>query len=802
MVKYNFDSCTFELSLSSLCELAARTGDIGQHRRAEQPPNADIYARIMANTVGYYSPEVCLQNTTLYDGMYYTVSGCADGVIRDGGELCADKVTCVRGYGFFSPPSGQCMAQLKCCAYFLAVREGLESVRGRVTYFNTDTKKIKYFNYSFSTAELKKYYIGLLEQVSFFAKLSVHRTLDVLPSAKDAVFPYSTLREGQELMIRECFGAIKRGQRLFVEAPTGTGKTISSVFPAVRALGHGHADKIFYLTAKASTRREAYAGAAKLFSSGTEIRTVVLNSKESMCRCDKRTREDARELCTPENCPLACGYYDRLNGALRELLSEANGYTGKLILAAAQKHGICPYELSLDLSEYCDLVICDYNYAFDPSVYLRRYFADGDRQEKYVFLVDEAHNLADRARDMYSASLKRAEFLFPESTEAHIFCIDILHAFEALRRLCRDSAAVGSDGVERGFFMSREPLGNFSAELENFRRKAEVWLKKNPESEYRDAVSALCSRVRKYLCVCDYFDKGFLCYVELIGEDITVKVFCLDPSRVMNRLLTRAVSSVLFSATLTPVEYFCDVLGCRKKSVTVSLPSPFPSERLCIAVADFLSVRYGDREGNILRFVSVIAATVSARAGNYIVYFPSYSCLEKVYGAFSAKYPHVSAVVQKKNMGQTEKEEFLSAFKADEGKLRVGFCVLGGAFSEGVDLPGSRLIGTVIFGVGLPGLSNERNIIKEYFDSDSGAGYDYAYTYPGMNNVLQAAGRVIRTENDRGIVVLVDDRYASPAYRRLFPKHWKNIKYAGNVASLAEISRRFWEKGDKSAEKC
>lgn len=804
-MKYDLNTCTVEMSVRSLCELALRSGDIDSRRRTGNEAlllGGEIHRKLQSEADGYYTPEVSLTNTTLYGGMYYTVSGRADGIIREPEGLCVDEIKCVKGYDFYCPPQQIHLAQLKCYAYFLSRRDGLESVRCRLTYFNIENQKTKYFRYEYSFDELREYYTELLEKVSFFATLEADRTTNTMPCARSAVFPYKELREGQEIMIRECFGAIKRGQRLFVEAPTGTGKTISSLFPSVRALGCGYADKIFYLTAKASTRREAYAGASKLISSGVGVRAVVLNSKDSMCRCAGREQDPSRIFCNPDDCPLARGYFDRLGGALRELLSYAKGYTGKTVLAVAQKHGICPYELSLDLSEYCDIIICDYNYAFDPSVYLRRYFSDGGKKQRYVFLTDEAHNLADRVRNMYSASVCLSEFCFPEDSEPRLFSTGVINAFSRLRALCADSTVKDADGNERGFYMTRSPLGGFSAELESFRQRCDAWLKKNEESEYYIRVSELCSRVRKFLCVSEYFDKGFLCYVEILGGDITAKVFCLDPSAVMNTLLDRASSAVMFSATLTPTDYFCDVLGCRDRAVSVSLPSAFDPGNLCVAVADFLSVRQNDRDANIPRFVSVIAATVSAKAGNYIVYFPSYDCLEKTHKAFAGKYPKVETVVQKRSMRQSEKEEFLNAFKADKGRLRIGFCVLGGAFAEGVDLPGSRLIGAVIFGVGLPVLSNERNIIRDYFDEDLGVGYDYAYTYPGMNNVLQAAGRVIRTEKDRGIVVLVDDRYASPTYRGLFPEHWKQIQYAGNAKSLAEISRRFWKNGDQNERKC
>ena len=804
-MKYNSDRCAVEMSVRGLCTLTARGGDLDSSPFVGMEALSGavhIHQKLQSEAGGFYSPEVPLVNTTLWDGMYYTVSGRADGIIRLSDGLCVDEIKCVRSYDFFLPPKEWHLAQLKCYAYFLAVREGLDTVRGRLTYYNTDNDKIRYFNYTYGREELRRFYVGLLDRVSPFARTVVKRELNVLPAAASARFPYRELREGQEMMVRECYGAIKRGKRLFVEAPTGTGKTISSLFPAVRSLGEKRVDKIFYMTAKASTRREAYRAVSRIFASGVGIRAVVLNSKESMCRCpSKGLFGYSPERCNSDTCPLSKGYYDRAREAVAELLEAGNGYPARTVLAAAERHGVCPYELSLDLSEYCDVIICDYNYAFDPSVYLRRYFGGDGKREKYAFLIDEAHNLADRARDMYSSELRLSQFIQAREGLSEMdgdidnAITSVITSFSALRLLCRDNIVKDGEGNERGFFMSRSPLSSFLGELDVFRKKCDRWLSRNRGAAGYDGVYALSGAVKKHLCVNEFFDKGFLCYVELGGGDILAKTYCLDPSAVMDVLFNRSVSSVLFSATLTPAEYFCDVLGSAGKGVSVSLPSPFDGDRLCVAVADRISTRFEDRAANTKRYVTLIAATVSAKKGNYMVYFPSYDCLESVHKAFCQKYPKVETIVQKRGMGHVEREQFLSGFKDDTGHLRVGFCVLGGAFSEGVDLPGSRLIGVIIFGVGLPGLSNERNIIRDYFNElggEGGEGYDYAYTYPGMNNVLQAAGRVIRTDSDRGIVVLVDDRYGTPKYRRLFPKHWKNISYAGNASSLAEIMRRFW----------
>ncbi len=807
-MKYNENTLAIEASVRSLCELACRRGDLGTYFSADGEPSVDggkIHRKLQAEAGGFYNAEVTLSNTTLCEGLYFTVSGRADGVIRHEDGLEVDEIKCVHSYDFFMPPREVFLAQLKCYAYFLAVRDELPAVRARLTYYHVETGKIKYFHYLYSLGELREFYSELLASVVRFARLLVKRKIETLPSAAWVKFPYSELREGQEMMIRESYRAIRKGQRLFVEAPTGTGKTMSSLYPAVRALGRGEVDKIFYLTAKASTRREAYHAASLLFEAGAKLRVAVITAKEQLCTCHGGTKNaEGKSQCNGDDCMRARGYYDRLPAALLELLETKNGYSRQIICEVANRHGICPYEFSLDLSEYCDLVICDYNYAFDPSVYFRRYFGEGGAREKYAFLIDEAHNLADRARDMYSATLCRSEFeevlakLPAEEKTLVDWTYSAQMAVARLRELCREEIVRDADGNERGFYLCRTPLQNLNTELEIFRRRIDGWLKKNADSPYWAVLSPLASRVRKYLAVNEFFEEGFLSYVELSGGDLTVKTYCLDPSPIMDVLLDRAKASILFSATLTPSEYFCDVLGGAKKARSIALPSPFAPENLSIAVADYLSVRFDDRAKNDARYAAVIAATVSAKAGNYIAYFPSYELLERVKTAFCKKYPKVEVIVQKQGMGLREKEEFLQSFKEDRGRLRVGFCVLGGAFSEGVDLPGSRLIGSMVFGVGIPGLSNERNMIQEYFDKEESQGYDYAYTYPGMTRVLQAVGRVIRQGSDRGVAVLVDDRYATPKYRAMFPSHWQGVQYAGNARSLAEIMRRFWENSDKT----
>ena len=653
-----------------------------------------------------------------------------------------------------------------------------------------------------SLESLSAYTKEILHQIEpMTGAFLLHRALAV-PQAGEVPFPYPSMRDGQEELIRSVYTALRRGSRLFAQAPTGIGKTMSTLYPAVRALGNGHVDKIFYLTAKNSTRREAFRAAGDLFRAGARLRTCVITSKEQVCLCERAGRS-VKDCCNPFDCPYADGYYERAPHAVMALLSRQNGYPRSLIVEIAREYRVCPYELSLDLSEKCDLVICDYNYAFDPIVYFRRYFGEERTVEgRYAFLVDEGHNLADRAREMYSSSLKRnrvrnlIDLLSDADLPLRKTLTAYIEVFDRLRLLCDDTLTARENGEETGFWMSKEAPTFLDDALASTENALKEWLRSAREHPCRAALSELYGDIRKYRLLRGYYDEHFLTMVRVQAYDVEVRLFCLDPSQILDELLSRAHASVVFSATLTPLDYFVEVLGGGKRAATLSLPSPFPQENLCVAAVDALSTRYEGRDTTYRSIASLIAATVSGKRGNYIVYFPSYAYLDKTVEVFRARYPKVKTVVQERNMSQKEKERFLDAF-LDDGKMRVGFCVLGGSFSEGVDLPGGRLIGAVIVGVGLPGLSEEGNILREYYENRTERGYDYAYTFPGMNRVLQAAGRVIRTDTDRGVVVLIDDRYAQPLYRSLFPKHWGGLQYAGNPASLAEIVRRFWAKSDK-----
>jgi Rad3-related DNA helicase len=485
-------------------------------------------------------------------------------------------------------------------------------------------------------------------------------------------------------------------------------------------------------------------------------------------------------------------YYDKINVALIDLLENYRTYTKEVIDEVADRYGLCSYELSLELSEWCELIVCDYNYLFDLQVYLRRYFTSPDAN--YIFLIDEAHNLPDRAREMYSATLERTTFKslqakFQNNKHISAPIDDVLGKFDTLYELAMHEKRE-YEGQFYGFYITSQLPDDIANEFTAFVKGCEKMFSKDQnDDELLDAYYD----VKHMLKICEIFDKRFTMYVEAQGNDVKLRLMCLDVSRLVDIAMKKGSASILFSATLTPPEYFSDILGC-EKSESLTLPSPFEKENLCLLGINNLSTRYEDRQKSAMSVANVIRATIAGKQGNYIVYFPSYSYLAEVKEVFEKRYPNISITAQSRSMSESAKKDFLDAFDAKKEGTLVGFCVLGGSFSEGIDLRGERLIGAIIVGVGLPTISTELNIIKEYFDNTRENGYAYAYTYPGMIKVLQAAGRVIRSEEERGVVVLIDDRFATPEYYELMPDHWRHLQFLTNANDLLREVTDFWKK--------
>lgn len=511
---------------------------------------------------------------------------------------------------------------------------------------------------------------------------------------------------------------------------------------------------------------------------GLRLRTVTLTAKDKICFLEQRN-------CNPDACPYADGHFDRVNDALWEMLEREDVFTREVVETYACRHRLCPFELALDLTLWSDCIIADYNYVFDPQVYLRRFFSGG--KSPFVFLIDEAHNLVDRAREMYSAGLQKSAFLQLSRT---LDKKDKLR--RSLGRINTAMVAMRKECGEAGFLKRKEPYLEFHKQLTRTAADCEEWMQRHPHAPQEEQLLTLYFDILTFLKIAELYDERYITWVQTKGSEVVLRLFCLDPSYLLSKAMERGKASVLFSATLTPLDYFISVLGGDENSKRLTLTSPFPQENLCLLVSDRISTKYKDRQDSLVPVADQIALTVSGKKGNYLAYFPSYAYLREVYQVFQKRYPAVATIVQRSGMEEEEREAFLQRFQADAADTLVGFCVLGGIYAEGIDLRGERLIGTVIVGVGLPQIGPEQDMIRDYYDRRDGRGFDYAYRYPGMNKVLQAAGRVIRDESERGVVVLIDQRFTSSAYRPLLPQHWRHYAAVRDGRMLEERLRRFW----------
>lgn len=810
------------LSVRGLVEFLLRGGSIdnrlgGMERALE---GGRIHRRIQKAAGKDYQAEVPLTITAELEGLRFTVEGRADGLIRPGEDS-------YRSLWAEAPAEGDCdgppvlvvdeikttllpfdrltedfnrshWAQALCYAHICAEKEALPQVGVQLTYFQVETEEIRYYRRRFSRDFLAGFFTRLLQKYKKWADWQEDWRRRRDEAAQALRFPFASYRPGQRQMAAAVYRAIRDGKRVFCQAPTGIGKSMSALFPAVKAVGEGECEKIFYLTAKTVARQSAVHALARLREQGAVLKSVNLTAKDKICFLEERS-------CNPEACPYADGHFDRINDALFDALNRSDAFSRETVEAAARAHRVCPYELSLDLALFCDCVVCDYNYLFDPEAKLARFFAGegGD----YAFLIDEAHNLVDRARSMYSAGLRKSDFLELKKkigkTEPRLATAlrRVNRAFLELRRGC---LAEGQRAYKRipsrkeredeGVFASPALPEDFVREVAGFAAVCEGWLSERPgpAPEWEAALLELYFASLSFQRTAGLFDDAYLCCIYTGRRDTVCRLMCMNPARLVSACMDKGKGAVLFSATLTPMEYFQSLLG-GEEAGRLLLPSPFEPERLGLFAASRVSTRYKDRERSRAEIAELIQRLVSARAGNYIVYFPSYAYLQAVHEQFKAICPEAETIVQQADMDEAAREAFLERFSTRSEGALVGFCVLGGLFAEGVDLKGDRLIGAAIVGVGLPQVNPEQEMLRDYFDPQ-GKGFAYAYRYPGMHKVLQAAGRVIRDEADRGVVLLIDDRFAAGAYRQLFPPHWAHMRCVRDGEELDRALSFFWSK--------
>lgn len=778
----NTEKREIKVSVRNLVEFLLRAGDIDSSffRVNRAVEGTRIHKKIQKAQKEDYRSEVTLKHSIEYQEFILVIEGRADGIIEGSDGVTIDEIKST-----MSPLdiidenySEAHWAQAKCYAYIYALQNKIENLNVRLTYCHLETEEIKYLNKSFSIEQLKDFFEQLIQSYYSWAKLIYYWQLERDKSIKELKFPFEKYRKGQRELAVAVYKTITSNKNIFVKAPTGTGKTISTIFPSIKALGEGHTSKIFYLTAKTITRSVAEEAFSIMRSKGLKFKAVTLTAKEKICIKDKSS-------CNPLDCEVAKGHFDRINDAIMDILTQEEELKRETIERYADKHRVCPFEFSLDLTLWADAVICDYNYVFDPRVYLKRFFTEkGD----YTFLIDEAHSLVDRAREMYSAEIykkpvlkmkKEMKEISPEISKS----LNRLNTYLLnMKKLCN----------EKGFYVSREGDKEIYSILRKFVSECEVYFAKNGNIKMGDELLELYFNALIFIKICELYDERYVTYVENKEKDVKLKLFCLDPSYLLSEALKKGKSGIFFSATLIPLKYYKGILGGSSEDYIMSIESPFSLENRKLLVADYISTRYVNRERSYKDIVDSIRNLTKCKCGNYMVFFPSYQYMNTVFELFRSEYPDVKVHIQSSSMTEEEREDFLALFAPQPDVTTIGFCVMGGIFSEGIDLKSDRLIGTVIVGVGLPQVCLERDIIRDYFNERNNEGFEYAYMFPGMNKVMQAAGRVIRSEIDRGIILLIDERFSNRRYLNLFPKDWFPYSRVVKADDILRYASEFW----------
>ena len=775
------------ISVRSLVEFILRQGDIdnrksGSVEREAMLMGGRIHRKIQNRMGSDYKAEVSLKELIDFENFKILIEGRADGVIENKNGVTIDEIKGVlKSLDQIDEPVPVHLAQAKCYAYIYAKQNDLTTISVQLTYCQMETEEIKRFVVPCQIAELSRWFENLIKQYRKWAEFEYELKKTRNASAREIVFPFE-YRSGQKNIAASVYHTILQKKKLFVQAPTGVGKTMAAVFPAVKALGEEIGDKIFYLTARTITRTVAEEAFHTLKEQALKMKVITLTAKDKICFCEETN-------CRPDLCPYAKGHFDRVNDAVYDLLVSKDEWTRDVLKEQAEKYQVCPFEMALDASVWADAVICDYNYVFDPNAHLKRFFSEGAGGD-YIFLIDEAHNLVDRAREMYSATLCKEDVLEMkrlvrgDSPKLEKYLDECNRQLLALKRECEN-------------VMILESVSHIVIKLINILSALEDYMDNVPEKK-REQVLDFYFKVRDFVNIHDIHDDNYITYAELDGEGrFMIRLFCVNPALNLKAYLDQGRAAVYFSATLLPVQYYKKLLSTQTDDYAIYAESPFPKENRLILNGIDVSTKYTLRgEAMYRRIADYIVKTVSAKKGNYMVFFPSYRMLEDVSERLKEKtefYERTDVIYQEQYMTEEDRENFLVEFEKERTDSLVGLCVMGGIFSEGIDLSKDRLIGAIVVGTGLPLVCTQRELLRKYFDGEDRMGFAYAYLYPGMNKVLQSAGRVIRTEEDKGVIVLLDGRFADTGYRNIFPREWEGVKSC-TLENAGEYLEAFWNK--------
>lgn len=798
------------ISVRELVEFIYKSGDIddrigGGVSTAAMEAGSAFHKKIQKAGGNLYHAEVPLAFCVSYDEYDVAIDGRADGIIYDLDDnlepmdITIDEIKGMYANVMdFTEPKEVHLAQALVYAYIVATDYDKADINVRITYGNLDNNDVNYFERSYTREDLDEFFIGLMDSFRPWSDYIYSHRKERDESTTDLEFPFE-YREGQRKLVRDVYKVISSEELLFINAPTGTGKTIATCYPSVMALGQKKAQRIFYLTAKTATSKVARDTFSILNKAGYKGKTLQITAKDKACILEKRS-------CNPVDCPAAKGHWDRVGDAIYDIITHETMIDRECILEYATKHNVCPFEFSLDVSYFVDHIICDYNYVFDPNVYLQRFFAAGRRADSIV-LIDEAHNMVERAREMYSVTLIKEEILqvkgIVKNTDKKLatYLEKINKIMLAMKRACTGDRLDILDGDELSF-----------AVLNAYGRFMQLFAKRINFGEEHDKCVDLYFKLRDYSNILEDFDfEHYRIYGEFVEGDFLVHIACMDPSDQLQRRIDKTVSTIYFSATLLPINYYKELLCTKEQPYAIYANSIFDVNKRLLLVANDVTSKYTRRGFEEYdRFARYISSIVNERSGNYMVFCPSYAFIDNVVNAFSGYECNGDILVQRPNMNEEQREEFLQAFEevkdSQDGTLEetgrqkarslIGFCTLGGIFSEGIDLRNDTLIGVIIAGAGLPQVGNERTVMSEFFEATKGDGFNFAYLYPGMNKVIQAAGRLIRTEEDVGVIALLDERFNYTTYSRTFPREWAN-RVVTSVQDADKKVKEFWKKINK-----
>jgi len=739
---------------------------------------------------GTYRQEIPVSVSFSHDIFFLQISGRLDGLIERDGiyTLCEIKTTDKSLDTLNESDNPAYWAQGLCYAYIVARDKGLETINVMLLYVHRNSREIRTFEQTLTFAELEKFFHSLV--FPYINGLKKRYDWQHLrnESIKKLSFPFPEFRKGQKIMSGAVYRAIRDGKKQFIQAPTGIGKTIGAMFPAIKAMGEGLVDKIFYLTARNTTQSEALKAYNMMAEKGLRLKTLQISAKEKVCLLPGTQ-------CLDEECPYLVEYRQKSRNIISHVFSSTDLFDREFIETTARENSLCPFEFSLELSNQADLIICDYNYVFDPRVYLRRFFQEKN-DERICLLIDEAHNLPDRAREMFSAELKRSMIRNVCHKTKNVLP-SLADSLKKVRKaFLRYTGKVSSGYMGKPFPRvsdEPEPPSELVRSMENFIYQAEGVLNDETPYSFKDDLAALFFEMIHFLRILDLYGDNYATIYSREKGDFSIKLFCIDPAPMLIKRIDCAKSTVFFSATLSPPSYFMEILGGSEEDGFIILPSPFPRENLYIYADNTISTRFRHRESVIPRIIQRIHECVSVKTGNYMVFFPSFEFMQKAALEYMNRFPDSRILIQEHDMNETRRAEYLAYFSEYGKETLIAFAVMGGIFSEGIDLKGECLSGVIVVGVGLPQLCEERNIIKKYYQKKNGKGFDFAYTYPGLNKVQQAAGRVIRSEYDRGFVILIDDRFTTPLYKKIMPQEWLPLKTPEEYNNLAEELRKFWD---------